>query len=319
MKRIRLLGFLLTFLFICTNPTLTFAADNTTWDTVYGHFILDGTYLTMTDPAFFKEAPDTIRFGLYDLDADGFPELIAYNGCENMAGATNYVFTCKNGQLSYVGDVGFRGSVLRYYPTSNYHGLFCTDGNNGLIISICYDMQDGQIIQETVMEEDYNVSGPDGDPQITQITENDDLYTALLTQTPVTLDMFTVSEIRDIGWYNLLTRYPFVRSAFSDNDLASEPAEPSASPYSASPFYGIWCSASKSYEDMQREAASLTQQGLPAQIFVTTDWSNLNPEFWYVLTAGTYDSEGEAQTALAQIQAIRPDAYVKYSGEYIGG
>ncbi len=45
-----------------------------------------------------------------------------------------------------------------------------------------------------------------------------------------------------------------------------------------------------------------------AQVFVTKDWSNLNPEKFYVVTAGIYQSESEANAALASAQSFCADA-----------
>lgn len=83
------------------------------------------------------------------------------------------------------------------------------------------------------------------------------------------------------------------------------------------PFYGIWCGASKDEADAENIAASIREKGLPAQVFVTTDWSSLNKERWYVITAGTYDSQEEAEQALPEVRKVNSNAYIKYSGEYI--
>ena len=37
----------------------------------------------------------------------------------------------------------------------------------------------------------------------------------------------------------------------------------------------------------QEQAKKIRGNGFDAQVFVTTDWSNLNTEKWYVITAGT--------------------------------
>ena len=58
--------------------------------------------------------------------------------------------------------------------------------------------------------------------------------------------------------------------------------------------------------------------GYPAEVYVTTDWSNLNSENWYVVTAGTYGTESAAKNALSHVQEYYRDAYVKYSGIRIG-
>ena len=52
-------------------------------------------------------------------------------------------------------------------------------------------------------------------------------------------------------------------------------------------------------------------------VFTTTDWSNLNSEKWYVVTAGQYGTEKEANNKLDAVQKYYPDAYVKYSGDHI--
>ena len=94
----------------------------------------------------------------------------------------------------------------------------------------------------------------------------------------------------------------------------SEPAQQSAT----TPFYGIWCYGGKSEEDADAYAQSMRSSGYDAQVFVTTDWSNLNPEKFYVVTAGIYQSESEANAALASAQSFCADAYVKYSGDFQG-
>ena len=83
-------------------------------------------------------------------------------------------------------------------------------------------------------------------------------------------------------------------------------------------FHGIWIGASKNLEDAKREAYNAPEEIGVVQIFLTTDWSNLNTEPWYVLTAGMYTNVVEAEDMLPEIQAYYPDAYIKYSGNRIG-
>lgn len=99
---------------------------------------------------------------------------------------------------------------------------------------------------------------------------------------------------------------------------SEENSENSSRQYSLNPFYGIWCAGTKDLYDAQNSVYTLSQKGFHAQIFVTTDWSNLNNEEWYVVTAGIYTTEEEANIALPGVQSIYADAYVKYSGDYIG-
>ena len=82
-------------------------------------------------------------------------------------------------------------------------------------------------------------------------------------------------------------------------------------------FYGIWVYASKSYDEAASFAGDVSSTGLNGVVIVTTDWSNLNSEKWYVVTAGQYETENEANDKLNEVQAYYPDAYVKYSGNHI--
>ena len=99
-------------------------------------------------------------------------------------------------------------------------------------------------------------------------------------------------------------------------DESMDAVEVSDSP---EPFYGIWCYGVKSESEAENGVKALSANGLDGYIFVTTDWSNLNPEKWYVVTAGVYDSKEEAKNALSAVKSAGyPDAYVKYTGDYIG-
>ena len=83
------------------------------------------------------------------------------------------------------------------------------------------------------------------------------------------------------------------------------------------PFYGIWTSASKSESEAQKEADKLTALGFDGRVFVTTDWSNLNKEKWYVVTAGVYARKAVAEADLPSVKKKYSGAYVKFSGNYI--
>lgn len=84
-----------------------------------------------------------------------------------------------------------------------------------------------------------------------------------------------------------------------------------------SPFYGIWCGASKDEVGAEKIASELRDNGFAAEIFITTEWSNLNTERWYVITAGTYNSREEAEHILPSVNNYYENAYIKYSGEKI--
>ena len=87
---------------------------------------------------------------------------------------------------------------------------------------------------------------------------------------------------------------------------------------SISPFYGIWCGAAKTEAEAQKQVKKIRGNGFDAQVFVTTDWSNLNTEKWYVITAGTYGTEEAASAVLPDVQRVCSNAYIKYSGNWQG-
>lgn len=85
------------------------------------------------------------------------------------------------------------------------------------------------------------------------------------------------------------------------------------------PFWGVWAFASKDLGEAQGFAYDAIDRGFAAEVFLTTDWSNLNSEPWYVVSLGCVSSEGEADAVLSRAHGgAYPDAYEKYSGDYIG-
>ena len=84
------------------------------------------------------------------------------------------------------------------------------------------------------------------------------------------------------------------------------------------PFYGIWCGAAKTEAEAQKQVKKIRENGFDAQVFVTTDWSNLNTEKWYVITAGTYGTGKAASAVLPDVQRVCSNAYIKYSGNWQG-
>ena len=107
-------------------------------------------------------------------------------------------------------------------------------------------------------------------------------------------------------------------SCFGDSGAGGNVYLNPSSPFRDGAFFGVWIGASKDLPEAQRQASDMAERGVAVQIFLTTDWNNLNPEPWYVLTAGMYASEYEASLCLPQVQAYCPDAYIKYSGSYKG-
>ena len=83
-------------------------------------------------------------------------------------------------------------------------------------------------------------------------------------------------------------------------------------------FYGIWCMASQDISSAQNYAKTLRSKGLSAGVYRAADWSNLNKGAGYVVSAGAYSTQEAAENALSTVKGSCPEAYVKYSGDYVG-
>lgn len=84
------------------------------------------------------------------------------------------------------------------------------------------------------------------------------------------------------------------------------------------PFYGIWIGTSGMYQGAEEIVLSDTHQ-YPLYIILTSDWSNLNPEPYYAVSIFKYETKEEAEDYLKYVKEDYPDAYVKYTGEKVGG
>lgn len=83
-----------------------------------------------------------------------------------------------------------------------------------------------------------------------------------------------------------------------------------------SAFYGVWCIACKDISNAEKMVLELSDNGFEAQVFVTTDWENLNSEKFYVVTAGVCETKREAEKLLTKVkESGYTDAYVRYTGE----
>ena len=80
------------------------------------------------------------------------------------------------------------------------------------------------------------------------------------------------------------------------------------------PFYGIWCAAYVSAEDAEVFIRNMQERGLDGEVIITTDWECLNTTKYYVVSAGRYYSQSDAESALEDVAIYYPDAYIKYTG-----
>ncbi len=109
------------------------------------------------------------------------------------------------------------------------------------------------------------------------------------------------------------------REQYPDHPYLTQEEESSAPQETHAPFYGIWIAASGDYDEVKAYADEMRERGFNAGVYVTTDWSNLNPVRWYVVSAGEYPSEEAAEADLFNVRdAGWTDAYIKYTGDFKG-
>lgn len=125
-------------------------------------------------------------------------------------------------------------------------------------------------------------------------------------------------EENDLSEYGLVLTEMTYEMLYDITDYSDwEPSEYELMGTYTTPFYGIWCSASKNQSDAEVVAQAIYNQGLLAKVYVSSDWTNLNSEKYYVVTAGEYYSEEFAKADLELVKKLGyPSAYVKYTGDY---
>lgn len=102
--------------------------------------------------------------------------------------------------------------------------------------------------------------------------------------------------------------------------LSTAGTESAALPTSGPDVYGVFVMSSKDSEKCVETELKLEDAGFDDDIMLyTPDFSGLNPEPFYVVSAGLFESEDKAQSRLREVQATGfKDAYVKLAGKYIG-
>ena len=101
----------------------------------------------------------------------------------------------------------------------------------------------------------------------------------------------------------------------ADTAAAERQLPESAATVSSQGFWGVWIGAFGTYEEAERYMVAARGAGLPADVFLTTDWNNLNSDPYYVVSVGTSAAESIA-AELCDMAKKRgyPDAYVKFTG-----
>ena len=175
------------------------------WSRLYEDLVMNARYLTYGQEYDTATTGDmAVAFCLHDMDGDGVPEIIISNGVDYMAGRTNYVYGIRSGRIVYLGNAGFRDSILMRWPGSNYPGLTCFDGNMGYYDLYYYTVNDREVTYSPVYTEQY-VTDDDpytwlDEPIIKKHTADQALFDMTRKGTGAEeIRMFTLSDIMACG------------------------------------------------------------------------------------------------------------------------
>ena len=85
------------------------------------------------------------------------------------------------------------------------------------------------------------------------------------------------------------------------------------------PFYGIFVSSTKDRKAAIKAARKLYDKGYDASVTYTPEWKNLNPDPYFVVLAGRFDTKEDAEMLLKNVKKDGyKDAFVKFSGQSRG-
>ena len=100
-----------------------------------------------------------------------------------------------------------------------------------------------------------------------------------------------------------------------EEDVATDPASLWKPDPSQQPFYGVFVSAVKDSESAHEQLTKLGEIGYSAEIVYSPEWEELNPEPYFCVSAGRYDTKEKADSILEYVKKDGyKDAYVKYTG-----
>ncbi len=192
------------------------------WQKVYHDFILGRQYRVrqadVGDPDLYEDvfgniydasAYGSIAFGLFDMDGDGNPELIADNGYPDGGFTATYVYSVTGGELDYIGSIGSRAGGPYIITMGNYSGIVTRAGNMGYFLTEYTEMLvNGALYTEEVYAEDYN--DPDAEdgiretPMVEVLTSNENLYEVIHSGALKDIARYRAEIANESNWNSFL-------------------------------------------------------------------------------------------------------------------
>lgn len=197
--------------------------QSTDWSRVYYSFIMSDEHLHTGQEPYSEMSENYQRFSLHDMDDNGIPELLVFNG-ESMVDSYYYCYTYELNEdetkrIRYVGNLGFREGKMVYAPNSAYNGIYFQSGNMGVYSGVYYTLENGKINEETVVESTLPENATTSDElHNVQITDDDALYKTFVgwywDKEPEKMGLKTIPEfakdtILEMGWIDYLKKYGY--------------------------------------------------------------------------------------------------------------
>lgn len=175
------------------NIETTYAEDE--WQQAYADFLMSGKYLSAAE--YYPDVANDynpIVYALHDIDANGLPELLIYNGCDYHAANGTHVFYLDE-IVKYSGTIWGgpnADDLIRLLSNHKYPGVLLLNGGGGYYEDSYFTIKQGELTEELICISEFDPYWSENLVE-TRVTEDDGLYFA--SQDRNELKFFTTSEI----------------------------------------------------------------------------------------------------------------------------